>query len=87
MGPLLVAALLGAAVLYLYDLYVTGPAAARVFIAHLPALAWYMAVGPYDDWRLLESYAAVPISLFVVAVLQYLLVLRDTALMRAVGRR
>lgn len=87
MGPLLVAALLGASVLYLYDLYVTGPAAARVFIAHLPALAWYGYVTGWDDWHLLASYAAPPISLAVVGLLQYLQVLRDATMLRATGRR
>ena len=88
MGPLLVAGLLGATVLYLYDLYITGPAAARVFIAHLPALAWYGYITGWQSWRLLESYAAVPVALFAVALLQYLLVARDALLVRAtMGRR
>lgn len=83
---LIIGALLGAAVLYLYDLYVTGPAAARVFVAHLPAIGWYVGNRP-DSWRLLESYACVPLSLLIVAVLQLLQVQRDAAMMRAVGRR
>lgn len=86
MGPLLVASLLGALVLFVYDLSVTGPPLARPFIAHLPALGWYMANEP-DSWRLLESYAAVPISLAIVAVLQLLVVLRDTAMYSALRRR
>lgn len=83
---LLIAALLGAAVLYLYDLYVNGPPAARLFIAHLPALGWYALVRP-DDWRLLESYAAVPLSLLAVGLLQWVTVARDAAMMAAMRRR
>lgn len=82
---LIIGALLGATVLYVYDLYVNGPAAARVFLAHLPALGWY--IPQRDDWTILESYACVPISLFVIALLQYLMVQRDVALARAFSRR
>lgn len=87
MEHLLVASLLGALVLYSYDLFVTGPPAARPLIAHLPALAWYMFVGPYDDWRLLESYAAVIPALILVAALQLLMVQRDVALTSVFRRR
>lgn len=87
MEHLLVAALIGATVLYLYDIYATGPAAMRVFIAHLPALGYAMLIG-WKDWpELLSTYACVPVSLFVVALLQLVMVQRDVALSRAFSRR
>lgn len=87
MAHLFVAALVASVVLYLYDLYVSGPAAARIFVAHLPALGMFL-LWKQDDWaELLSSYACVPITLFVVGVLQYLMVLRDATMAGALRRR
>lgn len=89
LGVLLVAGLAAAAVLYLYDVVLTGPAWARVLGTVVAATAWSTLLAPDQSPGRLAALGvgAATVALLAVALLQLLQVQRDVALTTAFSRR
>lgn len=88
MEHLLVAALAAALVVTLYDSLVTGPGWARILLTGAAAMVAYLQLDE-GAWRrvIVGGLAAGFVALVLLAVLQYLLVLRDASMTSVLRRR
>lgn len=92
LSTLLMAALVGALILHLYDLLLQGPESARLLPALLGVSGAYLGLG-YDDelpgWgeTLAHMSAGVFLAMVLVALLQLLQVKRDAVMLQTIGRR
>lgn len=86
---LILAALAVAAILYTYDIVVSGPAVVRVLgtVAVATLHVWVLADTTAVEYVLTAGAAAGFLALLGVALLQWLQVARDAAMMAAMRRR